>query len=105
MSDNIIQPSFSSGELAPNLFARVDIAKYHAGAATMRNFFVDYRSGASTRAGTEFILPCPGLNAIRIVRFQQSVNVTFVLVFGNNTLRFITDGGVVVESAFAIAGL
>lgn len=99
MSENVIQASFASGELSPSLFARVDIAKYHSGAATMRNFFVDYRSGASTRAGTEFVMPCFGLGKIRLVRFQQSVSVTYVLVFGEGFIRFISNAGAVVESA------
>jgi len=104
MSENVIQTSFSAGELAPSLFARVDFAKYHAGAATMRNFFVDYRSGASTRPGTEFIRPPKqGLGPIRLVRFQQSVDVTYVLEFGDKYLRFITQGGSVVLSPITIS--
>src|SRR4030095_12640826 len=104
MSDNVIQASFAAGELSPSLFARVDFAKYRSGAATMRNFFVDYRSGASTRPGTEFIRAAQ-LNTpkIRLVRFQQSTKVTYVLEFGNNYLRFITNGASVVEPPQAIA--
>ena len=41
----VIQSSFNSGEWAPTLYARVDVAKYHSGAALLRNFFVDYRGG------------------------------------------------------------
>ncbi|HEX4500641.1 MAG TPA: hypothetical protein VH187_05625 [Scandinavium sp.] len=107
MSDNVIQASFASGELSPSLFARVDITKYHSGAARMRNFFVDYRSGASTRAGTEFIRPCaggPGRD-VRLVRFQQSVNVTYALEFGDHYLRFITLGGSVVEGAIGVTNV
>src|SRR5215510_5603090 len=103
MSENVIQASFAAGELSPSLFARVDFAKYHSGAARMRNFFVDYRSGASTRPGTEYIRPgAQGLGPIRLVRFQQSVSVTYVLEFGHNYLRFISNGGSVVEPAFDI---
>jgi hypothetical protein len=106
MSDNVIQTSFASGELSPSLFARVDFAKYHSGAATMRNFFVDYRSGASTRSGTEFIMPpVQGVGPVRLVRFQQSVSVTYCLVFGNGYLRFITQGGAVVQPPVAIASI
>lgn len=99
MSENVIQTSFSAGELSPNLFARVDFAKYRSGAATMRNFFVDYRSGASTRPGTEFIKP-GDINStkIRLVRFQQSVDVTYVLEFGNFYLRFISQGSAIVQT-------
>lgn len=98
MSDNVIQTSFSAGELSPNLLARVDFAKYRSGAATMRNFFVDYRSGASTRPGTEFIRPTvQGQGAVRLVRFQQSVDVTYALEFGNQYLRFVSNGSSIVE--------
>src|SRR5262245_9359107 len=72
----------------------------------MRNFFVDYLSGASTRAGTEFIMAPIQLNGpVRLVRFQQSVDVTYVLVFGNQYLRFITQGGAVVETSFPVGGI
>jgi hypothetical protein len=106
MSENVIQTSFSAGELSPNLFARVDFAKYRSGAATMRNFFVDYRSGASTRPGTEFIKPADiGSKKVRLVRFQQSVDVTYVLEFGNFYLRFISQGAAIVEPPIAIVGI
>jgi hypothetical protein len=101
MSENVIQTSFAAGELSPSLFARVDFAKYHSGAAKMRNFFVDYRSGASTRPGTEFIRPAGG-KKVRLIRFQQSTTVSYALEFGNNYLRFISQGGSVVLGAVGI---
>src|SRR5882672_407639 len=104
MSDNVIQASFSAGELSPNLFARVDFAKYRSGTARMRNFFVDYRSGASTRPGTEFIRPTQS-DIVRLVRFQQSTTVTYILEFGNGYIRFISQGGSVVETAFGIQAI
>lgn len=105
MSENVIQTSFSAGELSPNLTARVDFAKYRSGTATMRNFFVDYRSGASTRTGTEFIRPCQFGNATRLIRFQQSTTVTYILEFGEQYIRFVTQGSSVVEPAVAIPGI
>src|SRR5215467_8499728 len=99
MSDNVIQPSFSAGELAPSMFARTDIAKYHTGAALMRNFFVDYRSGASTRPGTEFITPVRyGTGKARLIPFQYSTITSFVLEFGNGYIRFINNGGLILEN-------
>src|SRR5262245_41976285 len=104
MSENVIQTSFSAGELSPSLFARVDFAKYHSGAATMRNFFVDYRSGASTRTGTEFIRPAMH-QGVRLVKFQQSVSVTYILEFGGGLLRFITNGGSVINPPLGISAI
>jgi hypothetical protein len=53
LTTNVIQGSFAAGELSPSLFAHVDLAKYHTGAALLRNFFVDYRGGVSNRPGTK----------------------------------------------------
>jgi hypothetical protein len=90
---SIIQPSFASGEVSPDLYGRVDLAKFHVGAATMRNFFVNYKGGASTRPGTQFIAigSTPGGGPIRLRRFVFSATQTYILVFGTNTLRFIKN--------------
>src|SRR5215469_11248352 len=88
-----IQTSFASGEWAPKLRSRVDIQKYRAGAALMRNFFVDYAGGgASTRQGTAFIAACATIQPTRIVAFQPSVNISYVLEFGQNYIRFYSNG-------------
>lgn len=105
MSTNLIQKSFASGELAPSLLARTDLAKYHTGAATLRNFFVDYRSGASTRPGTKFVMQAlDSTKAVRLIPFQYSVTATYILEFGDQYIRFISNGATVVEASFAITG-
>jgi hypothetical protein len=50
-----VQNTLSSGELSPHLYGRTDLAKYHSGAMFMRNFYVDYRGGATGRPGTQYI--------------------------------------------------
>lgn len=84
MSQPVIQTSFNAGEWAPALNARVDLAKYHSGAALLRNFFVDYRGGATTRPGTKYIATSANDGAFppRLIPFQASFNVSFVLEFG-----------------------
>lgn len=105
MSSNVIQTSFSSGELAPSIFAHTDLAKYKSGAALMRNFFVDYRSGASTRPGTKFIAQAKISNKpVRLIPFQFSSSVGYVIEFGDRYCRFINDGGMVLETAVNITG-
>lgn len=104
MSVNVIQTSFSGGELARSLFARVDLARYKTGAARARNMFVDYRSGLSTRTGTEFIIQCLISNKyVRLVEFQYSTLSTYILEFGDQYIRFITDRGAVLETASNIS--
>ncbi|MBZ5616239.1 MAG: hypothetical protein LAO23_19700 [Acidobacteriia bacterium] len=105
MSSNLIQTSFSSGELAPSLFARVDLTKYHTGAATLRNFFCDYRSGASTRPGTKFCNQAfKSSTPVRVIPFQSSLLVPYILEFGDGYVRFFSFGSPVLEAPFAITG-
>lgn len=105
MSQNHIQTSFHSGEWAPALNARVDLAKYHSAAALLENFFVDYRGGASTRMGTKYVLLTwnPRLR-VRLIPFQASFTVSYVLEFGAGYIRFINNGSMVLESPINITG-
>lgn len=99
MAQPTIQTSFASGEWAPKLRSRVDIAKFHSGAALLRNFYVDYSGGgASTRAGTRFINQCKSSGA-RLIPFQPSTTVGYILEFGQNYIRFYTNGAPVLENA------
>jgi hypothetical protein len=100
---SLMQYSFMAGEWSPNLYARTDLTKYKAGAATMRNFFVDYRGGASTRFGTKWVMQALG-SLVRLIRFQASSTIGYVLEMGQNYIRFHTQGGPVLETGFAITG-
>lgn len=112
MPSSLFQTSFAAGELSPSLSARVDLAKYKVGAATMRNFFVDYRGGASSRFGTRYIAtsatPGSGLPP-RIVGFQFSTLQSYVLEFGSvggvGYIAFYKNGAQVqvVSTAYTIA--
>jgi hypothetical protein len=104
MSENVIQSSFASGELAPSLLARTDLAIYHTGLATCRNFFVDYRSGISSRTGTKYIIQAKALGS-RLIGFSQSVTTTYVIEFGDHYCRFISNGAPVLEAPFTISSI
>lgn len=95
----VIQASFNAGEWSPKLFARVDLTKYRSGAALLQNFFVDYRGGASTRPGTKYILQCyKSSTKVRLIPFQASANVGYVLEFGDGYIRFFFNGSPVLEN-------
>lgn len=113
MAISLIQTSFASGEWAPKLRSRVDVQKYRSGAALLRNFFVDYSGGgASTRQGTKYIATTKASGA-RLIPFQASTTVSYVLEFGANYIRFYTNGAQVlsggnpyeISSPFAAADL
>ncbi len=105
MAQPVMQFSFNSGEWAPALNARVDIAKYHSGAALLKNFFVDYRGGATARPGTKYILQTKLTSAVRLIPFQASLTVSYVLEFGNFYVRFYNNGSPVLEATKAITGI
>lgn len=104
MSDNLIQTSFSAGELSPSILARTDLAKYKSGTSKMRNFFVDYRSGASSRPGLEFINFAKS-SPIKLVPFQFSSDISYVIEFGDFYCRFYTQGSAVLEAAKNITAI
>lgn len=101
MADPLISTSFAAGELTAALNGRVDLVKYRTGAAVMRNFFVDYRGGASTRAGTQYAgssrlvaeRPAP-----RVIPFVFSSTEAYALELNGSTMRIVFDGAYVTET-------
>ena len=106
MTTPTIQPSFSAGELSPSLYGRVDLAKYHVGLALARNFFIDYRGGASNRPGTAIVGQCKDSSTPnRLISFQYSTVQTYALVFGNHSMRVVMNGAYVTEPAKTIVAV
>ena len=101
------QYAFSSGEFSPTLYARTDLEKYDLGAAKIYNFFVDYRGGVSSRPGNETVgeVPFPAKNS-RIYTFDFGIDIanTYLLCFSDNIVRFVQDGGYVLEGTQTITG-
>lgn len=107
-----IQNGFSSGEMSPRLFGRTDLAKYRMGCSTLRNFFCDYRGGASSRAGLPYVGMCKqgapndgGTatdNPPRDLQFQFSIEQGYALEFGDQYMRIKSDGAYVVETGKTI---
>lgn len=99
MAQGVIQKAFNSGEWAPQLYSRVDLQKYHSAAALLENFFVDYRGGASTRTGTQYILQAyKSQFPVRLIPFRASTTVSYILEFGQNYVRFYYNKAPILES-------
>src|SRR5262249_38859743 len=106
MAQPAMQHSFHAGEWSPALNARVDLQKYHSGAALMRNFFVDYRGGASSRMGTKYVLQAyKSATPVRLIPFQASFTVNYALEFGDFYIRFHFQGAPVLETPFIIQNI
>ncbi len=92
---SFIQNSLAAGEISPHLYGRTDLAKLHQGALYMRNWYVDYRGGASTRAGTQYI-GAPGSSGYARLwpfKFSSDIGQTYMLVFSDQKLRFVKNSG------------
>ena len=91
--------SFASGELSPRLYGRTDSPKYASGCEVMENFMALPHGGAKRRGGTRFINEVKNsAHTTRLIPFEFSVDQTYVLEFGNNYIRFYTNGGQVQAS-------
>lgn len=90
------QCGFSAGELSPSLLGRTDLQKYRLGASTMRNLFVSYTGGASSRAGLAYCGTCLQSGSIttppRDIPFQFNINQGYTLEFGDGTINHAVTG-------------
>lgn len=56
MPNNLLQASFTAGELAPVLHGRVDLQKYQTGAALLKNWIPMQYGGITNRPGLEHVI-------------------------------------------------
>lgn len=87
--------NFTAGELSPELYSRTDLAKYAAGARTVRNFLVKRQGGLDNRPGTELVRNFAGYDVIRLLPFVFNDSQTYVLMFSYLQLQFIRNGAMV----------
>jgi hypothetical protein len=81
----VSQRNFSSGELSPSLYSRVDITKYATGLRTCKNNVILRYGGATNRSGTKFINVAKyPTKDIRLIDFQFNDDQTYMLQFGEN---------------------
>lgn len=93
---NTIQTNFTSGELSPNMYGRVDVTKYFNGARKLRNMICLPQGGLVRRPGTEFIREVADSTKLTIVRpFTFSSGDSYVLEFGDGNLRIFQDGALI----------
>ena len=108
MSSEVVKFAFIAGEISPTLFGRSDLTKYDLGMAEAHNFFVDYRGGLSSRPGFQFIdFVKTDDKPTRFAEFAFSPDIedTYIVLFGDLYIRFLQDGGYVLQTDIAITGL
>ena len=96
----VFQDNFTGGELSPSLHNRATLAKYATGLSKCFNFIVKAHGGAANRPGTQFIGEVnDSTKAGRLIPFSFNTEQTYMLLFENQSIRIIKDGGFVLEAA------
>ncbi len=88
-----LQRSFAGGEVSPEMFGRIDDAKYQIGLALCRNFIVKPQGPAENRPGFAFVREVKdSTKAVRLIPFTYSTDQTMVIEVGAGYFRFHTLG-------------
>lgn len=106
MANKTLSRSFAGGELAPELFGRADLDKFQTGLATCRNFITLPHGPVQNRPGFAYINEVKFSNkAVNLIEFSYSTDQTYILEFGNQYIRFHTNGGTLLEEAKVVTGI
>lgn len=100
-----IQPAFTVGEVAPDVYQRIDSDKWKYGLRTAKNMFPTVQGPIKNRAGTYYVGNAKYNNKkSRLVEFVFSESITFVLEFGDGYIRFFNESGRVLVSSASVWG-
>jgi hypothetical protein len=85
--------AFTAGEISPRLEARITLEKYREGLSELTNMVVLPHGGVTRRPGTEFLGEVKN-SAVktRLIPFQFKTSDTYILEFGNQTMRVYRNG-------------
>jgi hypothetical protein len=85
-----LKPSFTGGELAPELLGRPDLRAWANGAQRLRNVFIQPTGGVTRRPGLRHVATLPG--AARLIPFEFNTEQTYLLVLTDGLLSvFVGD--------------
>ena len=84
----VTKTSFTSGEIDPALYGRVDLRAYDEGAATLRNVLVQRTGGVARRPGTRHLATVP--DGGRLYPYEHG-EIRDLLVFGDYVVHIVTN--------------
>lgn len=92
--------SFTAGEISPRLEGRIEIDKYRQGLSELTNMVVMPHGGATRRPGTEYLGEImDSADKSRLIPFQFKTSDTYILEFGDQTMRVIRNDLQVLDSS------
>ncbi len=89
------QPTFTGGEVSEDLYGRKDLARYQTSTKRMENIIVQPAGGAMNRNGLAYLGNVPIEGGNKLTRFEAAGDDAFLLIWGNNNVRFAANGGFV----------
>ncbi len=85
--------SFTAGEVSPRMEGRVTLDTYREGLADMTNLLVLPQGGVTRRPGTEYLGEIKNsASTARLIPFQFKTTDTYILEFGDQTMRVFRSG-------------
>lgn len=89
-------PSFNSGELSPQLAARLDFGKYRSGLEICENLIPLPEGGVTRRPGSRYVSGVQDSTVKgRLKKFEFSVTQAYILEMGDYVLRFYRNQGAI----------
>lgn len=100
MGTRITQSSFTRGEISPRLDARNQLEQYAIALKTAKNAIIHQEGGISNRMGLEYCgIAKNSEKPTRLMKFVFNSEQTYMLEFGDKYIRFIKDGGYIIDSS------
>lgn len=86
--------AFSSGEISPEMFGRVDLNKFTQGLALCRNCITQPYGSVRNRTGTQYVKTVGGgsANPVRLIPFSYNNVQAFAIEMGAGFTRFHAQG-------------
>lgn len=106
MSVKSFTRSFAGGEVSPLLYGRLDLAKFQTGLAKCLNFRVTPQGPIENRPGFTYVNKAKYSDKKAVlIPFSYNSEQTFELEFGDQYIRFHTNGGTLLETGKSLIGI
>mgnify|MGYP006366807761 CR=1 FL=1 len=90
-----LQTNLTAGEISPQLYGRVDVARYQNGARSIRNTIPQIYGGGKRRPGTIFVREVKdSADRTRLIPFVLNATTAYIIEAGDSYLRFYKDGAI-----------
>jgi hypothetical protein len=98
--------SFAAGIIGPELYGRLDLTKFATGLAKCRNWWVLPHGPVQNRPGFGYVLEVKdSTKEVRVVPFSYNTEQTFIIEFGDQYVRWHTNGGTLLEGSQNITAI